>query len=202
MEDKRTSLSLKDKLIKKSSTIPQTCLLSDYMKRNLVKERPNITWCKDPFMDMILEEVYEKIKNYSSQEFEVLMEAEMEAEMREDCGSENLAIEADVEDLSKISIDELKRRLKEELHKIQTYKTVPPISPRLDIFHKIQLELKRRGIDYFPPTIIDDSLFDLRKDSVESIADTIVRSISPAKAGKIASAVMRIIKETKQVHAG
>ena len=147
---------------------------------------------------MIPEEIYKKIKNYSSQELEALKEADMQ----EDCASQNLEIEADVEDLSKISIDELKWRLKEELHKIQTYKTVSPISPRLNIFHKIQLELKRRGVDYFPPSIIDSSLFDLRKDSVESIANTIVRSISPAKAGKIASAVMRIIKETKQVHAG
>jgi hypothetical protein len=147
---------------------------------------------------MIPEEIYKKIKNYSSQELEALKEADMQ----EDCASQNLEIEADVEDLSKISIDELKWRLKEELHKIQTYKTVSPISPRLNIFHKIQLELKRRGVDYFPPSIIDSSLFDLRKDSVESIANTIVRSISPTKAGRIASAVTRLLKETKQVHAG
>lgn len=47
----------------------------------------------------------------------------------------------------------------------------------------------------------DGSLFDLRNDAVADIAATIVRTISPSKAGNIARAIVKAIKE-KAAHAG
>jgi hypothetical protein len=68
-------------------------LQREIMKCNFIKEglapkealppkgRPRRMWCRDPFMDMVLEESHEKIKDYSPEELDALMESEMQAEI-------------------------------------------------------------------------------------------------------------------------
>jgi hypothetical protein len=49
---------------------------------------------------------------------------------------------------------------------------------------------------------LDGGLFDLVHDTANDIAATIVRSISPTKAGDIARAIQKAIKAAKAAHAG
>jgi hypothetical protein len=48
----------------------------------------------------------------------------------------------------------------------------------------------------------EGSLFDLRNDTVEIIADTIVGNVSPGRAEKIARAILKAIKTRSQKPAG
>ena len=59
-----------------------------------------------------------------------------------------------------------------------------------------QLEGKLRDVEF------EGSLFDLRSDTAQAIADTIVSSISANKAETIARAILKAIKASKAAHAG